>query len=478
MVAVALDEALQLAHSLRVGRHHARLVQHQHSHAVAGVQELRRRRVVRGAAGVRAHPLQPLQPVCLNAVRNGLAHARVILVVARPLDLHRLAVEEEPLVRIEAHGANAKGLRILIDNLAVHLDRCHRTVQVGRLQRPDIRMPHNRMQLEGGFVAGLNRRLFRHRRRHGLSRVVHQCRMNSTDNVHVAVVDDLGVQTDGDLIGACNHPGNGPEVGPHIGSPARDVHRRGLVEPHMAIDARALVEPSLVERRIHPYDQDIRTWRLHPRLDARRCCCVRARRCKPCLVRRGAVHRSLVREVGEVRQVEIQRRIAAHVLGDEVAVEEDCSVAEDSIELNRDASPCIAGRQHELSPVPANAGLGILAAQGLCTMPHQRRVVVDEGKVNRPVVRQIDLAPRRIVEARRSRPAHLPCLGEGARAVQLAEAEVLDWIVGIAQGEAPAEVQQQPLAQRVRLVWVGMVRAKLREDWSRSRQSRPTRLSQ
>ena len=100
-----------------------------------------------------------------------------------------------------------------------------------------------------------------------------------------------------------------------------------------------------------------------------------------------------------------------------------------------------------------------------------KRQVVDEGKVDRPVVGQIDLAPLRIVEARLRRTTHTPRLGEGSRAVQLAEAEVLDWIVGIAQGEAPAEVQQQPLAQRVRLVWVNMTRARLGSRGSRSRQS-------
>ena len=192
MVAVALDQPLQLAHPLRVRRHHARLVQHQHSHAVAGVQKLRRRRIVRGAAGVRAHPLQPLQPVGLNAVRNGLAHARVVLVVAGPLDLHRLAVQEEPLVRIEAHGANAKRLRVPIGRGAVHLDRRHRAIHIRRVERPDVRVPHRRMQRKRGGIAGLNRRRVRHRRGHGLSRIVHQGRMNSSDDVNVAIVDDLG----------------------------------------------------------------------------------------------------------------------------------------------------------------------------------------------------------------------------------------------------------------------------------------------
>ena len=56
-------------------------------------------------------------------------------------------------------------------------------------------------------------------------------------------------------------------------------------------------------------------------------------------------------------------------------------------------------------------------------------------------------------------------LGEEALAAQLAVAEVLGGIGGIAQREAPAEVQQQPLAQRVGLVDPGQIGAHLREDW-------------
>src|ERR1035441_10676419 len=74
-------------------------------------------------------------------------------------------------------------------------------------------------------------------------------------------------------------------------------------------------------------------------------------------------------------------------------------------------------------------------------------------------------------------PAAPPtCLGEGPGASQLAEAEVLVRIVGIAQRKTPAEVQQQPLARRTCPVDRIRRRADLRKCSRRARQPRLARL--
>jgi len=104
-------------------------------------------------------------------------------------------------------------------------------------------------------------------------------------------------------------------------------------------------------------------------------------------------------------------------------------IPSNSTEMHRPASLPAA----ELSPVQPTLVSGYSRPKALHHAP-PAAVVVDEGKVNRPVVRQIDLAPRRIVEARRSRPPTcLPWRRCPSRSA--CRSEVLDWIVGIAQAK-------------------------------------------
>ncbi len=99
MIAVAPHEILELAQAFGIRRHHARLVEDQHAQLVAGVEQLRRGRIVRGAQGVAAHLLQLANAVVLHRVGQRRAQAGVVLVIAGAFHLDRLAVEQEALLR-------------------------------------------------------------------------------------------------------------------------------------------------------------------------------------------------------------------------------------------------------------------------------------------------------------------------------------------------------------------------------------------
>ena len=72
-------------------------------------------------------------------------------------------------------------------------------------------------------------------------------------------------------------------------------------------------------------------------------------------------------------------------------------------------------------------------------------------------------------------PFTCPALAKSSRTGQLAVAEVLDCIVGIAQSETPAEVQQQPLTKLVGFVGLRDTGGDVGKDWSRSRRARSVR---
>ena len=108
MIAVAPHQIGELAQAFRIRRHHARLIEHQHAQLVAGVEQFRRGRIVRGAQRVAAHLLQLANAVVLHRIGQRRAHAGVVLVIAGSLQLDRLAVQEESLLRVERDRANAE----------------------------------------------------------------------------------------------------------------------------------------------------------------------------------------------------------------------------------------------------------------------------------------------------------------------------------------------------------------------------------
>ena len=142
MVAIAQHQRLQLGPPHAARAHGPRLVQHQHAQAIADLQHLGRRRVVRGAVGVAAHLLEAPDPQLLQGVRDGRAHAGVVLVIAGALDDVGPAVQQESPVRVEGHAAHAErrlhGVTALAAACAAR-DHRPQAVQRGRLGRPEPR---------------------------------------------------------------------------------------------------------------------------------------------------------------------------------------------------------------------------------------------------------------------------------------------------------------------------------------------------
>src|SRR6185437_17085744 len=108
----------------------------------------------------------------------------------------------------------------------------------------------------------------------------------------------------------------------------RHVDGIRLLEPNVAIDAGALVEPSFAPGGIDAHDEHVRS------------------------------------AVGdEIRDVEPKRGIAAHVAAQQVAVEGDEAVAEDAVELDCDASAGVGRGDLEGTAIPADARGRIVAAE-------------------------------------------------------------------------------------------------------------------
>ncbi len=184
------------------------------------------------------------------------------------------------------------------------------------------------------------------------------------------------------------------------------MQRLGARQPYVPVEAGALVEPALAQRRVHPHRQ-----RVAP------------------------PHR---RQVG---QVEAERGVAAEVLPHILAVEKHHGVAEHAVELHPHALAGRLGRQGEDVAVPAHAGGGVVAPQRLAAVRHQLPVLV-EGQLHRPVVRQLDRLPAAVVVVQPRRRRRPQRLGKGA--LPPPKAQVVGRHVGVAQPEAPAQVQLLP----------------------------------
>ena len=132
------------------------------------------------------------------------------------------------------------------------------------------------------------------------------------------------------------------------------------------------------------------------------------------------------------------------MLADIEAVEDDDGLTVCAIEFDRDVFACILCGQFEDAPVPTDTGLGILAAKRIEALALQARVIL-EGQFDRPVMGQIDAAPVCLNKGggtgrhKASGLLEVPCVGT-------AVAEVFVRIVGVAEMEAPPEIEQEAFA--------------------------------
>ena len=136
----------------------------------------------------------------------------------------------------------------------------------------------------------------------------------------------------------------------------RDGHRRGLVQPDMAVNARALVEPALELARVH----------LH----------------------RYGVAAANARHIRDVRP---ERVITALVPDHFPAVDPDCGVSKRTVELQPETLARVGRRQVKRAPIPANAVAREARPDRLESVALIGGGI--ERQFNRPVVRQVERAP-------------------------------------------------------------------------------------
>ena len=390
VVAVAEHQLLEPLQMQGIAAHHPVLVHDQHAKMVAGLEQLRGRRVVGGAIGVRAHFLQLGDAEILQPVGQRRAHAGVILVIACSLEEVGLAVEEETLLRVESERADAELRLLAIHGPSAALHRGDEPVKPRRLRRPKLGRGDLRglRHLEFGAAAHL-RSLVRGR----------DCLAAGRQNfpLHLRVrggflrIGQQGLQMD--LGRAGRDIVLEPAVNEH--AVGRDHQRPRLHQPDMPVDSRALIEPALGLRGVHPDGDEI-----------------------------------FSAAVGDVGDVVAEAAVAAFVMTDEPAVDEHGAVAERAVELQPEPPAGICRRQFKRLPVPADAVLRESFPQRFRAM---RGVALRvERQFDGPVVWQVDPPPARVAVHRAGRADARAGLGQ-----VLADPPL------VAEVEPPAEIHQE-----------------------------------
>ena len=197
----------------------------------------------------------------------------------------------------------------------------------------------------------------------------------------------------------------------HVGLPLPEMQRVRFRQPHMPVNARAFVEPAITKARVHTHHQII-----------------------------------LPVVVQEVSQIETEWRVAVVVTADEVSVEKNERAAERSVEFDHNAPARIFLRNIERPPVPANAGFRIAPSQRLVPVA-VLLFVVHKRQLNRPVMRQIQIAPFRVVKLRGRKPELAPLC---EISLPLAKSQIAARIGGVPLKKFPSEIKEQTLARRKR----------------------------
>ena len=351
------------------------------------------------AVGVAAHFLEPLEAERLQAVGQRHADAGVVLVVAGAADDVGATVQEEALPGVEGEGAQAERGGDAVDDPAGDLDGGDELVEAGAFGRPEDGDGNGgRPRHLGGRGGGDNH----------LGGAA-----NGGDRLAVGADDGpddrrVGWTRSRRWQGGSPFEPGGTAGGivlegpPHEDAVGGDGQRAGLDQPGVAVDPGALVEPALGLGGVDPHGHDVAPAGL-----------------------------------GDVGDVVAEPAVAALVVADEPAVDEDRSVAVHAVELEPEAPTGLGGgsRQRERPAVPGDAVLREGAAEGLEAVPAVAAPI--EGQLDGPIVREVDAAPARVAEHDAGRTD----ARAGLRQV-LAGAPV------VAEVEFPSEVEEQALAGR------------------------------
>ena len=174
------------------------------------------------------------------------------------------------------------------------------------------------------------------------------------------------------------------------------MHRGGFRQPHVPVDPGAFVPPPF---RMRCVDAD-----------------------------RDAVER--LAKAGDVGDVDGERRVAAEVAVEQMAVDPDRAVRRNAVKAQREVLAAIGFFELKIAAIPGDPARQESGVHVIRPM---------ERAFNRPIVRQIDFAPIRIVVRLLRRPAREP------RLVRHVRRDVLVWQrrIDVAKVEFPTGVERE-----------------------------------
>ena len=303
-----------------------------------------------GAYGVDARALQDLElPLGGRPVDRHAQRAQIGM-IANTLDFDVPPVQQEAFLRVEGDGADAEWRGVAVHHAAAIHDFAHQRVQVGVVDIPPLGLGHAQAAGDGQAAAsGDNRRTA------GLRHLPVARIEDRTAERHVGLliraVEQLSLHRHAALYRG--HLGCGD-----VGTPQPHAHRAGDIEPHVAIDSRAGIPARRMVLGREPHSQHI-----------------------------------LAGAEAKVRsEVEREADIAVRPASQFLPVQPHPRVGHSAIEQHAEIAPAPAFGDGEMLAIPARpvdrqrAGMRVLL-----------RI---ERPVDRPIVRQTDGDPPRIVEIR------------------------------------------------------------------------------
>ena len=318
--------------------------------------------------------------------------------IARAVERARFAVEQKAAILVERDRPDSKRGRDAVRRFAVHRYSGCEPVERGRFRRPERGMLDRSFQMERARFTW--RDLPGGRGKPDLGAALR------TRN-RAASLRRYG----GQPIVRHNHRGlDGGGTFRHVAGEARgdenavrgNRHGGGYIQPHVPVEARALIEPPLEARGVHLHGDGVRFV-----------------------------------ETDHVRDVDPEGSVATLLMPHEPAVHEHQGVPERPIELKPDALARVRRREFELAAIPAGVRVRMVGANGFESVEFVGVLV--ERQFHRPVVGQVHRAPEDVVEL----------LG-GGPAVHAAPGEHQAGGPVVPQVKFPAPVEQQVLAWRIR----------------------------
>ncbi len=360
-----LGEVLAVAVlDLRLAPHVEGLVQDEEAHPVGGVQQLGRGRVVARADRVRPHPLQDLQLALDRPAIDGRAERAQVVVVAHAPERDAASVQEEALARAPLDRPDAERRLVPVEHVAAALHGADRLVELGTLHVPEPGPDHGDPDERGRGGAGGNGRG---------GQAPRDLAAFGIEN-HRLEGDAGGIALPVAKLRAHRHrrPGLAHGRRRHVRPPPLHVHRPGGLDPQVPVEPRARVPARGFRLRREPDRHDV-----------------------------------LAAESEVWRQVDREADVAVRPAAELAAVQEDGGVRHRPVDLER-VVPLTGRLRHlEALPVPGHPEV------------RQRALVRADGGVerplDRPVVRQVEHAPARVVEGRRRRCGEVALLEAPAR---------------------------------------------------------------